>query len=412
MKTPAFFLLFLSCISLCAQTTLSLPTRGDTHLSLFDKEDIRFDPKTYGNYQEDPTTGTIRLGNGRIVLRAITLPDYQRDVQISLKIRLVSKGDTWDKSGSCFVLPSTPINLLSIAKGEAQFPKVDSTRLEQLIGVVPDKDYWPTVELMRFMTPFGVGHFSNNEGERATLYRPVYVPRWEDAVVWQQDITELFPMLAGEKVYIGVFIDTWTAEGFSINASLDIRESKYVCAPLPHRRVLPLLNTVYYLGQAFPDIFARKNLSVDFDLPAHAKNVCLRYIVTGHGGHSGGDEFTPQKNILSIDGQEVLNFVPWRDDCASFRRFNPTSGVWLQKRLTAHLGETGYTSKEIEEPIASSDLSRSNWCPGSDVLPVEVSLDHLTPGKHTFTLSIPKAQAIEGDALNHWLVSACLVWEE
>lgn len=66
--------------------------------------------------------------------------------------------------------------------------------------------------------------------------------------------------------------------------------------------------------------FSRKDVVMDFDMPKAAKNVRLKYIVTGHGGHSGGDEFVEKRNIVSVDGKEVLNFIPWRDDCASFRR--------------------------------------------------------------------------------------------
>jgi hypothetical protein len=116
--------------------------------------------------------------------------------------------------------------------------------------------------------------------------------------------------------------------------------------------------------------------------------------------------------VLFRSGKEVLNFVPWRDDCASFRRFNPATGVWLMERLAAYIGEKGYAKKMIEEPVASSDFSRSNWCPGSDVKPVEVPLTGLTEGVHTITFSIPKAQQIKDNELNHWLVSAYLVWEK
>jgi len=86
----------------------------------------------------------------------------------------------------------------------------------------------------------------------------------------------------------------------------------------------------------------------------------LKYITTGHGGHSGGDEFRPQENILSINGEEVYSFTPWRTDCASFRRFNPSTGVWLSKRTVAYIGREGRAEKEVEEPIASSDLQHFN----------------------------------------------------
>jgi len=105
--------------------------------------------------------------------------------------------------------------------------------------------------------------------------------------------------------------------------------------------------------------------------------------------------------------------VPWRDDCASFRRFNPGSGVWLIEDTATYIDWNSwkYEEKVIEERLASSDLSRSNWCPGSVVTPLDVALE-VTAGKHEFTFSIPDAQDIDGDKLNHWLVSAYLVWDE
>ena len=138
----------------------------------------------------------------------------------------------------------------------------------------------------------------------------------------------------------------------------------------------------------------------------------MKYITTGHGGHSGGDEFRPQKNTLRVDNDTVLELMPWRTDCAAFRRFNPTSGVWLKKRTIAYISDEGKrVEKEIEEPIASSDLSRSNWCPGSDIPPVVVPLPNISAGKHILTISIPDSQPIKENELNHWLVSAYLVWD-
>lgn len=390
-----------------------LPARGDRTIQVFDKANIRFVPNIYtGNYSTPDSASIIHLTNGRIILKKITLPDYKRNVKVNLKLTVASNGDRWDKSGSCFVLPKeSAVNLLSIARGESKFPQVDSLKLEKMVGIVAGKDYLPTVELMRFMTPFGVGHYSNNDDSLTSKRRPVYVPKWEDCVRWEQDITDLYPLLEGEA-YVGIYIDTWTPEGYVASMDIDVKESPLACDVMPKRHVEPLMNTVYYMGQSYPDIFARKDVSTEFIVPKGAKNVRLKYIVTGHGGHSGGDEFVQKCNLLSIDGREVYSFIPWRDDCASFRRFNPATGVWLIKRLASYIGEKGYEEKEVEEPLASSDLSRSNWCPGSDVIPEEVVLGNLSPGKHTFTVSIPEAQAVDGNKLNHWLVSAYLVWDK
>ena len=386
------------------------PAVGDTHIQIFEKTNICFQPNNYQNFNEANEEGVIRLVNGRIILKKITLPEYKRNVDVTLTVTLASNGDRWDKSGSCFVLPKeSAINLLNIAKGEQKFPAVDSTKYEQLIGIVPGENYIPTIELMRFMTPFGVGYY--NEYEIGQKRKPVYIDKWADCVTWAQDITDLYPTLEKEA-YVGVFIDTWTPEGYVVSVDLDLKESQISCDALPNRKVMPLLNTVYYIGQSYPDIFARQDLEMEFDMPKAAKNVRLKYIVTGHGGHSGGDEFVKRQNIVSIDGNEVLNFIPWRDDCASFRRFNPGTGVWLIKRLAMYIDKEGYSEKMVEEPLGSSDLSRSNWCPGSDVVPEETFVGDLAAGKHTFKVSIPEAEPVEGHKLNHWLVSAYLVWEE
>ena len=394
MKIVSMFVSLFVSLNVCAVGHKELPAKGDLNLTVFDKENIHFVPDTYAGYSVAGADGVIHLVNGRIILKKIQVPDYQRDVTVSLKVTVASNGDRWDKSGSCFVLPA-----------------IDSLKLENMIGIVPGKDYLPTIELMRFMTPFGVGHFSAEDDSLSSKRRPVYIPKWEKCVQWEQDITDLYSALKGE-VYVGIFIDTWTKEGYVASMGLKIKETPVTCEKLVRRHVEPLMNTVYYIGQSYPDIFARKSVSTDFVLPKNVKNVRLKYIVTGHGGHSGGDEFVQKRNILSVDGKEVYSFVPWRDDCASFRRFNPATGVWLIKRLAAYISEDGYKTKEVEEPLASSDLSRSNWCPGSDVLPEVVELPGLQAGKHTFTVSIPEAQPVNKDELNHWLVSAYLVWEE
>lgn len=386
--------------------------KGNTTIKVFDKTNVHYDPAKLGGFNAADADGIIRLVNGRIILKKIQVPHYERNVKVYINTTIASNGDRWDKTGSCFVLPrKSAINLMTIAEGKNKFPAVDSLKLEKLVGVVAGKDYLPTVELMRFMTPFGVGFYSSNNDTLTSKRRPVYIPKWEKCVQWQQDITDLYPLLEDEA-YVGVFIDTWTEQGYLASMELQFKESTISCDRMQRRQVMPLLNTVYYIGQEYPDIFARKPITTDFVLPKGARNVRLKYIVTGHGGHDGGDEFVQKENILSLDGKEVKRFIPWRDDCASFRRFNPATGVWLEKRVASYIGENGYTEKEVEEPVASSDFSRSNWCPGTDVVPEEVELGDLKAGRHTFTVDIPKAQPINGNEMNHWLVSAYLVWNE
>lgn len=400
---------------LCIAAVTLLPaqrTKRPVTINLFPEMPVCFNPAEYPNGVVEKE-GMIYLGNGQIVLKKIQLPKFTKYTGASLTLSLVSNGDPWDKSGSCFVIPaSAGTTMLDIAAGRAAYPRQDSGRYEQLAGIVQGENYRPAIELMRFMTPFGVGHFSSDDDSVSARRRPVYVDGWAKEVTWTQDITDLLSLFE-EEAYIGIFIDTWTKEGYKVDVQLSWTESALPCDTMPKLHVEPLINTNYYIGQKHPDIFSRQDVSIPFTIPENVRNVRLKYIATGHGGHSGGDEFRPQKNILSVDGEVVLDFTPWRTDCASFRRFNPTSGVWLQKRTQAFIGKGGKREvKEIEEPLASSDLSRSNWCPGSDVTPEEINLQGITPGSHTLTISIPESTPIDENKLNHWLVSAYLVWEE
>ena len=311
---------------------------GDTHLTVFDHAHVQFLPDSLGSYTDADAEGIVHLTNGRIILKKIQLPDYKRKVDVKLTVRVESDGDRWDKSGSVFVIPAngSKVNILSVAKGEAAWPEVDSTRYEKLVGTVPGPDFEPTVELMRFMTPFGVGYYSRRDTSTYSSRKPVYIDEWAPEAVWEADITDLYPLLQGEA-WVGVFIDTWTAEGYLASVDIDVKETECQYEPIPRGHVTPLVNTVYYVGQEYPDIFARKDLTVDFELPKFASKASLRYIVTGHGGHSEGDEFTKQRNLVSVDGMPVLDFIPWRTDCSSFRRFNPTSGICVIRPLPLRL---------------------------------------------------------------------------
>ncbi|WP_417199321.1 peptide-N-glycosidase F-related protein [Bizionia sp.] len=397
---PLFFLLIVACQK-------PLKSIGDKEITVFKDThlyfDMAFNPDSDRDDSIQPTDSIIRLDAGRVLLKKVTLPDYQNQASVSVKMTLTSNGDPWDKSGSLFVIPTTSdLNLLDFES--------ETLTKEQFLNEAPgivskkidDKLYEPNIELLRFMTPFGLGFFNDNE--RVAALKPVYIPIWENNVQWEQDITQLLPVLENE-VYIGVFIDTWTKEGYKLSVSLDFDESDIPNHIKKEHDVISVVNTSKYAAaQQFYDAFHKGDLHVDLPVNEALKNAKLYYITTGHGGHAEGDEFTKKENIISFNGKVVKQFVPWRDDCASFRRFNPTSGVWTEK--------TTWKGEDIEERIASSDYSRSNWCPGSDVKPEIIELGTIESGQHTFTFSIPEAQAIENDKINYWMVSAYLVYDK
>lgn len=401
-KTFSFLALLLLAVS-CMPTNQSL---GDKEFNVFSNESINFNPdENKTNLQDE----VIKVDNGRIILKKMTLPEYFKDVRVSIEASVVSAGDPWDKTGSLFLIPqSSDINFL-LDSGDFEKLFVNDDDQDPFPGVVPVAAYQPAIEMMRFMTPFGVGHFSNDP--KLDKRRPVYIPEWEESVSWEQDITQLLSELEGE-VWIGAFIDVWTKEGYEFSAKLKFEETKAKVYPKEKTKVIPLVNTCRYTHpQRLYDGFSRKDLEYTFDLPEGYSKARLYYITTGHGGHSGGDEFVQKENRISVNGKELYKDVPWRNDCASFRRFNPHSGVWTKKR-TARVGnlKTGDTKEmEIDEFIASSDYSRSNWCPGSQVLPFVLDIDQFKSKNNTITIQIPEAQEAKNNELNHWNVSAYIV---
>lgn len=134
------------CTASCGHK--ELPSMGDYSVQVFNDTHVRFAPDVYPAAFNAPGPDSIyHLVNGRIILKKVTLPEYKRNVSVKLRVTVASNGDRWDKSGSCFVLPNASgINLLNIAKGEKEFPAVDSVKLEKMIGIIPGTDYQPTVD--------------------------------------------------------------------------------------------------------------------------------------------------------------------------------------------------------------------------------------------------------------------------
>ena len=73
-------------------------------------------------------------------------------------------------------------------------------------------------------------------------------------------------------------------------------------------------------------MFENDSVTAEVTIPAGVKNIRMRYITTGFGGWAGGDEFNPKINTVMIDQKVLFQYIPWRCDCATFRKLNPASG--------------------------------------------------------------------------------------
>lgn len=355
-----------------------------THI--FNKERIHWGEAT--KYQGSmPFDTTIHFAGGTLILKRINLQVLPEHYQLFAELTTQSSGDAYDRTGSIFIIPQDSITLYdALTKGIENIPYFTSKKENKYQGMIATPHYSPVVELIRFFTPFGVGHF-NDRVQIDGL-------EWQEEVYYKQEVTDLKPFLQGD-VLIGAFIGNYDGGGHLLSLDLKAYPGDYVNQITPQRQwTLPLFNTCNVMemaGQNYPHFFDTDTLSVTFEIPEGVNKLKLRYISTGHGGWGGGDEFNPKPNNIIIDDTIIYQYTPWREDCGRYREWNPVSGNFWNG-------------------LSSSDLSRSGWCPGTATQPTYIFLDNLEPGRHTIKVAIPQGQA-EGGSFSSWSVSGVLIGE-
>lgn len=354
--------------------------------NIFSKQRIHWGDTT--KYQGSmPFDTTIHFAGGTLILKRINLQVLPTHYQYFLELTTQSSGDAYDRTGSIFIIPQDSITLYdALTKGIENIPYFTSKKENKYQGMIATPHYSPVVELIRFFTPFGVGHF-NDRVQIDGL-------EWQEEVYYKQEITDLKPFLQGD-VLIGAFIGNYDGGGHLLSLDLKAYPGDYVNQITPQRQwTLPLFNTCNVMemaGQNYPHFFDTDTLSVTFEIPEGVNKLKLRYISTGHGGWGGGDEFNPKPNNIIIDDTIIYQYTPWREDCGRYREWNPVSGNFWNG-------------------LSSSDLSRSGWCPGTATQPTYIFLDNLEPGRHTIKVAIPQGQA-EGGSFSSWSVSGVLIGE-
>ena len=356
-------------------------------IPVFKDEQIHF--ADYEPYTDEiPFDTVIHFSHGTLIAKRVKLPELPKHYQIFAEIHQRSNGDAYDRTASVFVIPTeTARNFKNgLQQGIEALPKFIGCDGKEYQGIKAEKDYLPPVELVRFFTSFGAGHF-NDKVQIDGL-------EWTEENYYKQEISELRDRLRGD-VLIGAFIGNYDRGGHKISLDLLAYPDDYKWSKKPLKQhSVPLFNTCNILemsGQNYGRLFATDTLEVEFEIPDSTKNVRLRYISTGHGGWDNGDEFNPKENAIFIDGVKMFTHTPWRCDCATFRDQNPVSGNFWNG-------------------LSSSDYSRSGWCPGTATNPVYFDLTGLKPGKHTLRIAIPQGKD-EGESFSHWMVSGALLYE-
>lgn len=345
---------------------------------VFDQERISFNQAKAPDVMTDGEV--YNVGGGTIILRKVKLPDNADHRNVFVEAVQYSDGDAYDRTGSVFMIPTDKkesyVDAIRNLNSVASFHSGD----RDYHALVSTPDYTAPMELMRFFTGFGVRAYN----ERSK----VPGQEWVDSVNYKTEVTSLADRLTGEQ-WIGAYIGNYDGKGHKLSVKL-----KYYPGGGERKfKAMPLFNTVNYLeqaGQPYPTFLENDSLNVTFTLAEPAENAYLYYLTTGHGGWGGGDEFTQKPNTIMLDGRQVISFVPWREDCATYRNLNPCSG-------------------NFANGLSSSDLSRSNWCPGTVTTPEYIYLGNLDAGEHTITVKIPQGKA-EGNRISYWCISGTLLY--
>lgn len=351
-----------------------------TTIPVFKNEIINFSPESKSN------DSILRFANGTIALKKIQIPDVVKSSVAFLDLIEQSNGDAYDRTGSVFVIPisnSKQTFFSGLEKGKDVLPIYDNSNGKIYQGVVATSTYEPLTELMRFFTPFGIKQYN---------YLQLKDKTWEDQVPYRQEITDVIQQYAGQEVFIGVFVGNYDKGGHKITMNLTLHSEDL---PTKSTKLFPLFNTTNIMemaGQEYGTMFdVEKGLEVKISLKEPLKNAKIRYITTGHGGWENGDEFVPKKNTILVNGKEVFQFTPWRQDCGSYRLYNPASG-------------------NFPNGLSSSDYSRANWCPGMVTTPTYIDLGDLPAGDYTIQVKIPQGKP-EGGSFSAWNVSGILIGE-
>lgn len=368
---------------------------------IFDDEQLCWGKKDdhVENANQIPYDSVLHFAGGTLILKKVKLPALPKHYQTFIELHQRSNGDAYDRTGSVFVIPENhfgPTFFDGINQHPDSLPIVYGRDGQKYQGIAQTQwtegnrvySYQPPVELMRFFTPFGVGHFN----ERVKIDGL----EWAKEAYYKQEVSDLSTYLNGD-VLIGIWIGNYDGGGHKVTLDIKSYPGDYFWEDLAQDNETELCQSLFntcnvleMAGQNYGKIFGSDSLTVEFEL-THPQNARLRYISTGHGGWGGGDEFNPKTNTLLIDGVPMFSHTPWREDCACYRHLNPVSGNFWNG-------------------VSSSDYSRSGWCPGTATQPAYFDLSQLKPGKHKLTIAIPQGEPQAG-SFSYWSVSGVLIVE-
>ena len=218
-----------------------------------------------------------------------------------------------------------------------------------------------------------------------------FVTAYGGETAHEVDVSALAPLLTGECTFLG-FVDTWTSPGWKMDLSLLFLPVAAADADAP-----AWVSGLLYAENVTAASPGAGDTTLAVVVPPGMGRVVMHYLASGHCTDGrGADEFETKDHVITVDGREVARLRPWRDDCRQFRAVNPYCRRW-------------------SDGSWSADYSRSGWCPGDKVLPVEIDLgEYLTPGPHRIGFAVAGIRPRDDAGhYGYWRLSSRLVgWRD
>ena len=156
---------------------------------------------------------------------------------------------------------------------------------------------------------------------------------------WFLDVTDYYPLLKGKRV-LSTNLENWFKEkGFLISSKFYFYIGKYEENCLP-QKVISLGNDHLKIGNPKSPVATLTNQKIT--IGKKFNHVKLKMFITGHGYM----EFTPIDYFIKVENS-IYRKKLWNEDCY-LNPYRPQSGTWK--------------------------FSRSGWCPGATVYPIEINI--------------------------------------
>jgi len=227
------------------------------------------------------------------------------------------------------------------------------------------------------------GHVRLETGRGPAIEIIKFITAYGGLTTHELDVSYLAPFLKGGVNIVG-FVDTWVSPGWEMDFDFNFLADRDAKNPVWGKALFNNQDLIAESPEEGP---------LQVEIPPGLSRVVLHVLVSGHCTDGrGADEFETKDHVISVDGNEVKRFRPWRDDCLQFRSVNPYTRRW-------------------SDGSWSSDYSRSGWCPGDKVVPTEFDLTGvLAAGSHTLDYRIEdiRPKNTEGN-FGYWRVSAYLL---